>query len=100
MEDEVKAKGLARYEISWWKAHHRRDNKLLKENMANLYRLQFNISYEKAVKVVGLRVQATKEHDIAENLEDAGNQKEADKHWKKAEKLLEKHFEILINTKS
>jgi hypothetical protein len=92
----VMAKELARYEIGWWKSHHRKNIANLKENMARLYGLQFNISYDKALKAVGFRVKATQEHDLAEKFEDKGNQKEANIHWEKAEKLLEKHFEILI----
>lgn len=89
-------KQLAEHEIGWWKAHHKKDEPLLTEHMAKLYKLQFNIPYEDALKAVKYRVDATKEHDIAEKLEDEGNQPGANCHWKKAEDLLLKHFKILL----
>ena len=93
--DKSRIINLAKYEVGWWKSHHRKDLEGLRENMAKLYSLQFNISPVESLKAVEFRVQATKEHDTAEKFEDAGKQKEADKHWKKAEKLLEKHFKKL-----
>lgn len=90
-----KCSELAKYEIGWWKAHHRKDKPQLIEQMAKLYELQFGINYDDALKAVGYRVDATKEHDIAEKLEDEGEQSDADKHWDKAQSLLKKHFEIL-----
>ncbi len=98
MKDEL-IKELAHYEIGWWKSHHRRDKIGLRNNMAKLYALQFNISYGNALKAVEFRVQATKEHDLAEEFEDQENQDEADKHWFNAESLLKKHFEILSSIK-
>lgn len=86
---------LAKYEIEWWKAHHRKDDGAFLENMAKLYQLQFHIPYEQAVESVNYRVNAAKEHDIAEKLEDDGKQKEANIHWDKAEELLIKHFKVL-----
>lgn len=89
------AQQLAKYEVGWWKAHHRRDEAGLIQNMANLYQLQFGLNYDDAVECVRYRVAAAKEHDMAEKLEDRGKQWEADFCWKKAEDLLKKHFEIL-----
>lgn len=89
------SKQLAKYEISWWQAHHRRNRKLLLNQMAKLYSLQFNLPYRTAFKAVQCRVKATKEHDIAEKLEDENKIKQSNMHWKKAESLIEKHFEIL-----
>jgi hypothetical protein len=94
-QDEFYSK-LAEHEIGWWKAHHRRDKPALIEQMTKLYELQFGITYENAVEAVKHRVEATKEHDIAEKLEDGGNQIEADVHWKEAEDLLKEHFRILM----
>lgn len=88
---------LAKYEIGWWKAHHRNNKEGLMGNMAKLYELLFGLSKEKAKKVVSYRIKAAKEHDIAESLEDKGNTKESKKHWERAEELLRKHFEILGN---
>jgi putative hemolysin len=87
-----KAKELAKYETGWWKAHHRKDRPGLIENMAKLYELQFGIPYEQAGETVMKRVEATKEHDIAEELEDEGKKAEADKHWENVEALLAEHF--------
>jgi len=88
---------LAKHEIGWWKAHHRRDKKLLTEHMAKLYSIQFGISYESAVDAVKYRVDATKEHNLAEKLEDEGKQVQADVHWNNAEKLLREHFKVLYS---
>jgi hypothetical protein len=92
-------KELARHEIGWWKAHHRKDYDGLVDHMANLYVLQYFIPYDKALEAVMLRVEATKEHDIAEKLEDEGSQPEADIHWQKAEDLLAQHFARLYPSK-
>jgi hypothetical protein len=88
-------KELASHEIGWWKAHHRKDKSKLIDEMSKLYQLQFSITYEQAREAVLKRVDATKEHDIAERLEDGGNQREADVHWENAECLLLEHFKIL-----
>jgi len=87
---------LAELEVGWWKAHHRKDKDAILENMAKLYQLQFGISREHAVEAVKYRIEAGKEHDTAEKLEDEGKQGEADVHWKKAEELVRKHFEVLM----
>ncbi|MFH1181471.1 MAG: hypothetical protein V1702_00775 [Candidatus Woesearchaeota archaeon] len=89
-------KKLANYEIGWWKAHHRRDSGDLIHQMTKLYELQYEIPYDKAREAVDYRIQATKEHDIAEKFEDAGDQTNADIHWSRAEKLVEHHFRILM----
>ena len=89
-------KELAKYEIGWWKAHHRRNKPELIHQMAKLYQIQFEIPYENAVEAVNYRVEAAKEHDIAEEFEDKGNQADADIHWDKAEQLMEKHFRNLM----
>ncbi len=94
-EDEL-YRELARYEVGWWKWHHRKDNAKIAENMANLYSLQFNIPYEKAIEAVRFRVEAAGEHDIAEKLEDEKDQRNADIYWSNTENLLEQHFEVLM----
>ena len=86
---------LAKHEIGWWKAHHRKDREGLVEHMARKYELQYGLPYDEAREAVTLMADATKEHDIAEELEDADNQSEADVHWQKAEELLVQHFELL-----
>lgn len=94
-----KAEELARHEVGWWKAHHRRDKQKLTEHMTLLYELQFGISREKALEAVKHRVEAAAMHDRAEELEDKGLQDEADEHWSEAEKLLERHFSVLEGKK-
>lgn len=90
------ARKLAEHEVGWWKDHHRKNKAGLMENMARLYELQFGMPYQEAVECVKYRVSAAKEHDEAERLEDMGRQAEADVYWKKAEDLIEKHFEMLL----
>ena len=86
---------LAHYEIEWWKAHHRKQEERLVENMAKLYSLQFGIGIRVAKRTVILRVIATGWHDLAEKYEDGGNNKKAQLYWKKAEQYLVRHFEAL-----
>jgi len=83
---------LAKLEIGWWIAHHRGDFDAAKQYMSKEYQKQFNCTQEQADACVDLRIQAAKEHDIAEKLEDKGEQEKADIHWNNALELLEKHF--------
>jgi len=91
---------LAKYEIGWWKAHPRKDSEALTENMARLYQLQFGLSEKEALDCVHYRILAAKEHDLAEEIEDEGRKNESGLHWKKAEELLERHFEVLQRTRA
>ena len=93
-----KSKLLANHEIEWWKAHHRNDNDKLLDEMAQLYALQFDISYDQATEAVKHRVEAAKWHDIAEACEDKGDQEQADIYWQKAEESLQVHFAKLLGT--
>ena len=95
----TKAQELAKYEVGWWKAHHRKERDELIENMVREYELQFDIPYEQAREAVMKKAEATREHDIAERLEDEGNQAEADKYWQNAEELLAEHFALLYKEK-
>ena len=79
---------LAQHEVNWWKAHNEGDFDTMTEEMVLLYVLQFGVTPEKALSAVEWRVKAAQEHDLAEELEDSGNQEEADKHWCKAEEYL------------
>lgn len=99
MADKSMCARLAKHEINWWKAHHRKDNNSFVKEMAELYKLQFRLPQEKALQAVKLRVQAAREHDLAEEFEDSGKQIEADKHWKNAEEFLKEHFKILRQAK-
>ncbi|MHB8776672.1 MAG: hypothetical protein ACYC6R_02780 [Anaerolineales bacterium] len=96
----IKARQLAKHEVNWWKAHHRRQQERLLDEMTRLYVLQFNLDYNDAKLVVQHRVIAAKWHDMAENLEDAGNKEEAEIHWTKTEEELQKHYMLLLQLKS
>ena len=86
---------LAHYEIEWWKAHHRKQEERLVENMAKLYSLQFNLDIKITKDIVLLKAAATDWHNLAEKYEDGGNNKKAQLYWKKAEQYLVRHFEAL-----
>lgn len=92
-------KKMAHYEVEWWKDHHRKKWDELVKNMARLYQLQFGIPEKNAIECVKYRIDAGREHDTAERLEDEGTQSEADLHWNKAEELIAKHFEILMKAR-
>jgi len=92
---EGRARKLAEQERIWWQAHHRRDKQLLLKSMAALYELLFGLSPEEAREVVKHRVEATEEHNRAEELEDNGDPS-AKKAWEKVEQLLCKHFLLLL----
>jgi len=92
---EDKCKELASCEIGWWKAHHRQDKPKIIDYMVKEYKILYGISDEESITCIGFRVEAAKEHDLAEKLEDEGNQSESDVHWNKAEELLQKHFSLL-----
>jgi hypothetical protein len=89
------ANKLAKFEIGWWKAHHRKQWKKVLSEMSHLYALQFGISFSEAKQCVRFRLSAAKEHDLAEKYEDKGDMKRANLHWKNAEKWLVKHFAAL-----
>jgi len=91
------AEELAKYEVGWWRAHHKKNFLKAKEDMVKEYILLFKIPAELAEKSVDLRIEAAKMHDIAEKFEDEGKLQEAEEYWKKAEELLTKHFKVLLN---
>ena len=93
-----KAAKLAHYEISWWKAHHRKQKEELITSMTKLYVLQFDIDEAFARRAVHQRVIAADWHDQAEAFEDAGKQQEADACWARAEECLQRHFSLLGDT--
>lgn len=93
-----KTQYLAKYEIGWWKAHHRKNKEEFVENMCKLYSLQFGIPRDRAKQAVLLRVEAADWHDKAEEYEDKGDQTQADIFWNKAEECLHRHFRLLEDT--
>ncbi len=90
---------LARYEIGWWKAHHRKDEKGFINNMIKLYSLQFGLSFELTLKAVKYRLKAATAHDMAEKFEDEKHFASSTFHWLRAENFLKKHFKILQKAK-
>ncbi len=90
------ARTLAFYEVSWWQAHHRRQKGKLLKTMSKLYQLQFGLSASQAFAAVAKRVEAAGWHDQAEAAEDAGHQRKAARLWKKTERCLQEHFQLLL----
>ena len=87
------AKLLAKLKTGWWKSHHEKDWVGTIRLMAQLYVKLYKVSFEIAEKIVDFRVEAAREHDLAEK---PGISKEkSDEHWRNAEKLNEKHFFML-----
>lgn len=86
-------KKVAEAEIGWWEAHHRKDYDEVVKQMARVYYLLFDLNHEKAKEVVMLRIEAAKEHDIAEK--EGIPEKESRQHWQKATELMTKHFSML-----
>jgi hypothetical protein len=99
MNATSKARLLARYEVGWWIWHGRKDFGKATEFMAKEYRLQFDMPYSMAMRAVGYRIKAAKMHDRAEELDRRGRTKDGLVYWKRAEKLLERHFALVVNTK-
>ncbi len=101
-ERSEKAKRFAFHEIEWWKSHHRKEKEKLLYNMAKVEMLRSGISYSRGISLkeaeeaTRYKVRAALEHDMAEFHEDAGRQEEAKVYWDNAEKLLEKHFKVLL----
>ena len=92
---------LAKYELGWWKAHHRRDEQGLVENTARLYELLFNVTYETALRVAKLKSMATRKYLEAKKYD--GNketQEKANEYWRNAESMLKSHFKLLLDKKN
>ncbi|VVB74082.1 Uncharacterised protein [uncultured archaeon] len=96
MKAKLDFKRLAKYEIGWWQAHHRRDKAKFVSNQVKKHAMLFGVSEKKARKAMEYFFRATKEHDIAEEFEDRKVTKKANIHWKRAETLLKKHFRELL----
>ena len=87
------AKLLAKLETGWWKSHHEKDWVGTIRLMTQLYAKQYNMPFEIAEKIVGFRVEAAREHDLAEK--PGISKEESDEHWHNAEELNEEHFFML-----
>lgn len=84
---------VADAEIGWWKAHHERDYDEVIRQMALVYQMQFQLRADTAKKVVMLRIEAAKEHDLAEK--EGISEEESQSHWNKARALMIDHFALL-----
>ena len=87
---------LAKYEVGWWIWHGRKDFRKATEFMIKEYQLQFGMPYSRAKQAVSYRIKAAKMHDRAEELERGGRMKDGAVYWRRAEKLLERHFALVI----
>ena len=84
---------VAEDEIGWWKSHHERDYDRVIEQMTAVYEQLYNLTREVAQEVVMLRIEAAKEHDLAE--EEGISANESQQHWDKALEFMIQHFEML-----
>jgi len=87
------AKLEAKLETCWWKSHHEKDWGKTIECMSKLYVALYNVPIEIAKEMVVLRVEAAKEHDLAE--EPGISKEESNKRWAEVEKINEEHFFML-----
>ena len=99
MEKRNAIRKLAELEKTWWQAHHRRNKELLLSAMGELYELLFDLPAEVARQVVQCRVEATQQHDIAEDLEDRKDPA-SEEAWQSVETLLVKHFLLLLQNQA
>ncbi len=88
---------VAKSEINWWIVHDQIElgektyNDLAKA-FADLYSKVFTVEANVLIKACGFKAEATKEHDLAENL----NKKDPQGHWIKAENNLVLFYTELI----
>ena len=87
------AKLEAKLETCWWKSHHEKNWQKTIDCMAQLYVIQYKVPIKIAKEMVTLRVEAAKEHDLAER--PGLSPKESNEHWAKVEKINEEHFFML-----
>lgn len=84
---------VAKAEIGWWEAHHRKDYDEVIKQMARVYFLLFGLSLKKVKEIIIPLIEAAKEHDLAEK--EGIAEVEAKQHWQKARELMTKHFSML-----
>lgn len=84
---------VAGAEIGWWEAHHRKDYDKVVKQMTRLYVLLYGLKRKKAKEIVMFRIEAAKEHDLAEK--EGISEQEAKQHWAKATELMTNHFSML-----
>ena len=92
----ILATELAKHEVNWWKAHHRKQKDITITNMVELYILLYEMNAEDAKHCVQLRVEAGIMHDKAEEFEDSEDPDTSQVYWEATEGLLKSHFALLI----
>ncbi len=80
-------------EIGRWRSHHERNYDEVIRQMTTVYEKLYNLTREVAQEVVMLRIEAAKEHDLAE--EENISKEESQQHWDKALEFMTQHFEML-----
>ena len=80
-------------EIGWWRSHHERNYDEVIRQMTTVYEKLYNLTREVAQEVVMLRIEAAKEHDLAE--EEGISKSKSELHWNNALQLMITHFEML-----
>ena len=93
---KTRVERLGDSEIGWWQAHHRKDNPTFLKCKIGVLVDTFGITEENARTAVNKFIDAAKEHDLAEELEDKGNQEQANTHWEKARQLLIEHYRLCL----
>lgn len=93
MDFNFSPKEAAEAEIGWWKAHHEKNYEEVTKRMTKLYELLYGLNAEMARNIVLLRIEAAKEHDLAEK--EGVSKEESDRHWENALSLMTEHFTLL-----
>lgn len=88
---------VAELEVGWWKLHDELefnpDKTELAYSFARLYSTEFGTDIEKMLEAGRLKAEATKEHDLAEDLNTPFEQVET--HWDNANRFLISFYEEL-----
>ena len=84
---------VAEAEIGWWRSHHERDYDEVIGQMTIVYEKLYNLTREVAQEIVMLKIEAAKEHNLAERK--GISKEESQQYWDKALKFMTQHFEML-----
>ena len=86
-------KEAAENEIGWYEDHHFRRYDEVTKKMARVHEMLFGLDPEIARRVVLPKIEAAKEHDLAEK--EGISKEESQQHWDKAKEFMIQHFEML-----
>lgn len=86
---------MAKLEVTWWRAHHKKDWVGLLTTKAEQIELQYGISAAKARKIAKFFVLAAQAHDSAEKDTFAKDNEISSTFWKVTEKFLVEYFKRL-----